>query len=77
MQAMSQHKEPRDFLQFLREESSDLRPQDLLKKLIMVILYIEQRNLRCIKKIYTENSHLEDLKTRVLECRFQFSEMHT
>ena len=76
MQAMSQHKEPRDFLQFLREESSDLRPQDLLKKLIKVILYIEQRNLRCIKKIYTENSHLEDLKTRVLECRFQFSEMH-
>ena len=39
------------------------------------IIYIEQRNLRCIT-IFTDNSHLEDLKTRVLECRFQLSEMH-
>lgn len=37
MQAMSQHKEPRYFLQLLREESSDLRPQDLLNKFIEVI----------------------------------------
>lgn len=77
MQAMSQHKEPHDFLQLLREESSDLRPPDLLKNFFYTgnIIYIEQRNLRCIT-IFTDNSHLEDLKTRVLECRFQLSEMH-
>jgi hypothetical protein len=69
-------KEPRDFVQMLREERSDLKRKDLFGKLAKLIDYLWTHKLEVYKTIHKESAYVEEVKRRLLEGHFPFSEMH-
>lgn len=50
-------KEPRDFVQMLREERSDLKRKDLFGKLAKLIDYLWTHKLEVYKTIHKESAH--------------------